>query len=280
MLDELIPRVPEEFELYIEPFAGSAALFFELRRLRGRSFKAVINDLDADLINLYRQVRGAAERVALDAEQYSYDDETYYRVRSELAETHHPIERAAKYLYLNRTCFNGVMRRNKRGEFNVPIGRLKNPTIVNRELIFAARDAMHIRTGLADLDFEELLVVAPRGSFVYCDPPYLKQKKDSFTSYTSGPFGVEEHRRLAVTLRDADERGVRWMLSNADVPIVHELYKGFNIERVEARRSVTRVGSQRKDKVGEVIVRNYESRPVVAPNVAPGENTDHAEVRR
>jgi DNA adenine methylase len=245
--------------VYHEPFLGGGALLFELAPPR-----AVVNDMNSELMNAYRALRSGAGRVIGRLAELREDlsAERYYEVRGmdrlpgfgSLP----PHERAARLIYLNRTCYNGLYRVNKRGFFNVPVGRYANPQVLDEEGLRAA--ARYLRTADVKLlcgDFAEAAGLAGPGSFVYMDPPY-HGTGGSFTSYQSGGFGEPEQRRLAEVFGELSRKGAMCLLSNADTPFVRGLYRGrgFRIVPVQASRAINSRGD-RRGKVGEVLVRNY-----------------------
>ena len=187
---------------------------------------------------------------AFNADRQNY----YYRVRSQhhlpLAEV---VERAAWMIFLNKTCFNGLWRVNSRGEFNVPIGSHKNPSLYDEENIYAASRALE-GVHLALQDFRDTLNEARRGDFVYIDPPYFPiSPTASFTSYTKDDFGADQQEELAALFADAERRGVHLMLSNSDTNFIRKLYRGFRIHTVRARRMIN-CDSTKRGEVNEVVV--------------------------
>lgn len=259
LLGELLPRVERAapFPAYHEPFIGGGALFFELSRTgRLDGVEVFLSDNNSTLIATYLGVRDDPDRLlallAQHEERHSKD--YYYAVRGQAPED--PIERAARMIYLNRTCFNGLYRENSRGGFNVPFGDYKNPLIRDPENLGAASRAL----GPARIDqrgFETVLDVAQPGDFVYFDPPYDPVSKTaSFTAYDKGGFGADRQRRLAEVFAELTRRGVRALLSNSMTDFVRELYRDFTIETVYAARSVNSRGD-RRGAVQEALVRNY-----------------------
>ena len=235
---------------YFEPFSGGAALFFHLR-----PHHATLTDCNEELIHLYRVVRDDVEALIDELSQHPHDRTHYYSVRAQNPHELDPIERAARMVFLNRTCFNGLWRVNKRGEFNVPFGSYTNPTICPEDRLRAASRALAGVT-LEVMDFEAATANAKAGDFVYFDPPYVPLTRTaSFTAYTGLGFGLPEQQRLAELFTKLTSRGIHCMLSNSDTPLVRELYAGHRIDRVLAPRSISRDAS-RRDAVGEVIVTN------------------------
>lgn len=243
LLPELIARAPERFERYHEPFVGSGALFFALRTTGriaqdGSETRASLADANPHLIQCYTAVRDDVDAVIEALKRHPYEEGHYYEVRALRPETMAPAARAARFLYLNRTGFNGLYRENSRGEFNVPFGRHVNPTICNEDRLLAAAAALQ-GVPLRCEDFEAAAARADAGDFVYFDPPYVPLNvTSSFTAYHRAGFGEAEQRRLARTFRGLAERGVHVILSNSDAPLVHQLYAGETLEAVLARRAI------------------------------------------
>lgn len=247
---------PARVARYYEPFVGGGAVFFHLRH-RFPQMSAFLRDNNPELIATYQAVRDHPSELMqrLDDHLARYlpnREPYYYLVRSQ----HHltdNVDRAARVVFLNKTCFNGLWRVNARGEFNVPIGSHKNPALYDRENIEAASLALR-DTNIAVQDFRETLNESRRGDFIYVDPPYHPiSLTANFTSYTKGVFGAKEQQELAAHFTEAAQRGVRLMLSNSDAPFIHELYHNFRIRMVQARRAINCDGSKRGE-VNEVVV--------------------------
>lgn len=248
--------MPERIGRYYEPFAGGAALFFRVAPER-----AVLADSNADLIGLYsaisRNVAAVIKKLEQHRELHARDStKHYYDVRErwndrELAWS--TADRAATFIYLNKTCFNGLWRVNRAGDFNVPIGRYTDPPICVPEALRAAHTVLS-RAELRCCDYRTAVEDASRGDFVYFDPPYDPMTPTAnFTSYTSTTFGAEQQRELAETARMLVARGCRVMLSNSDTPFIRSIYKGFKIDRVKCPRAINSNAAKRGD-VDEVIV--------------------------
>lgn len=253
---QLAPLLPPGADLmrHVEPFAGGAAFFFARRPAR-----ALLADVNRALVRTYELVRDDVEGVLRHLRKLAaqHDVSSYYVVRdrynhSRISDT----ERAAMFIYLNKTCFNGLHRVNRRGEFNVPAGRYKSPRIVDDENLRAASLALR-SAEIVCAGFEALLAAARPGDFVYMDPPYepLSQTA-SFTAYAQDGFARGDQTRLRDVFRELDRRGCKLMLSNSDVPFVRELYKSYRVDVVLAPRAVSCDASTRT-AVTEVVVRNY-----------------------
>ena len=260
LLEGLLERVAAagEFGRYHEPFVGGGALFFGLLESKRLRRNAYLSDSNQNLVNAYvgvqRNVEGVIELLRRHKARHS--EEYFYEVRSSVPET---IEaRAARIIYLNRTCYNGLYRENSRGEFNVPFGRYKNPTICDEENLRACAKALK-RAKVEQRPFETVLESAQPGDFVYFDPPYVPvSATSSFTSYDKEGFGEDAQRRLAEVFAELAQRGVKALLSNSDTPLVRELYSDFKIEVVYATRLVNS-RADRRGKVAEVLLRNFGS---------------------
>ncbi|HEY4242475.1 MAG TPA: DNA adenine methylase [Kofleriaceae bacterium] len=254
LLPELLARMPDAASVrrYYEPFAGGAALFFRVAPAR-----SVLSDSNEDLIGLYRTVasdpggviRRLAQHRANHSEAHYYD----MRARWNDDDVRWPApDRAAAFIYLNKTCFNGLWRVNRSGDFNVPIGRYVDPPICVPEALHAASSLLagaDLRCG----DYRAAVADAGKGDFVYFDPPYDPVTPTaSFTSYTAGAFGPDDQRALAELARSLAARGCRVMLSNSDTPFVRSLYKGFAVDRVKCARAINSNAAKRGD-VDEVI---------------------------
>lgn len=257
LLSQFAPLFPTGFARYIEPFVGSGAVFFNLWQ-QDRLHSVALWDHNAELINCYTVVRDATddliERLAAHAARH--DKDYYYAVRALRLETLGPAARAARTIYLNKTCFNGLFRVNRKGEFNVPMGRYANPHILDRDNLLAAARALR-DVDIDARDFRTLPAVARAGDFVYFDPPYHPVSATAhFTSYTAGDFRESDQRDLAAVYRQLDGVGCRLMLSNSDTPLIRELYADFRIETVFVSRAINS-RADRRGKVPELVVLNY-----------------------
>ena len=242
--------LPPKFNTYHEPFVGGAALFFYLLPSR-----AVLLDTNEELVNLYRQIRTDVDALLslLREMKKAHSEEFYYKTRAAAGETLTPLERAARTVYLNKTCYNGLYRVNSKGRFNVPFGRYTNPTIVDEENLRRAAKALST-ADVVHADFESVLDRAQAGDFVYFDPPYDPLSvTSSFTGYTKNAFGRADQKRLAETFRELDNRGVHCVLSNSDTPFVRSLFDGYDIEALQVPRFINSK-AEKRGPVGEVVV--------------------------
>ena len=259
-LEYIRERLPENFNTYFEPFLGGAAVLLDLNPAT-----AVVSDINPELINMYQQVRDNVDSVLLEltvidrAHETTDDPKAYYYLVREKYNKHlcdNNAVQAARFIYLNKHCFNGLYRVNKKGEFNVPFngklsGRSFDPDHL-RELSSRLQSA-HITCS----SFEDTVKDALAEDFIFFDSPYAPLTPTSFTDYTKEGFSYEDHVRLANLFKELDSRGCYCMLTNHDTPLIRELYKDYNIEVVDVRRSINRNGSARTGT--EVIITNYDT---------------------
>jgi DNA adenine methylase len=254
LLPLLREHTPKSFREYHEPFVGGGAFYFDLVA-RGYAGTAHLTDANDLLINAYKRVRDELPAILAElkvhAENHSSD--YYYAQRALGFPKRVGAIEAARYIYFSKTCFNGVWRVNRSGGFNVPIGSYKNPVICDEENLTAVSRALQHSSRLMVGDFSEVRPKA--GDFVYCDPPYVPVGGEAtFTEYTAGGFGPEKQTRLRDYALQLKRQGVHILLSNADVPFVHELYYGdFEMRHVEARRAINS-DTKKRGKVGEVLI--------------------------
>ncbi len=257
LLPELIARMPKKYNRYFEPFLGGAALFLAIAPR-----DAVLGDTNEELINAYRAVGRGVEQImgVLKVHRNAHSREKYYyEIRdlwNEGAWKDDPEARAATFIYLNKTCFNGLWRVNRKGEFNVPRGDYEEPAVFDEEILQAASRAFR-KADLRIGTYDQTTTSATAGDFVYFDPPYDPVSKTSnFTSYTKDTFGKEQQKLLAEHARALRKRGTQVMLSNNDTPYIRSLYEDFCIDTVQCGRSVNSKGDKR-GKVNEVIITSY-----------------------
>jgi DNA adenine methylase len=264
LLEHLSPRVPGRMRRYVEPFAGGAALYLAIADVTNTSMHRVFDearlaDANEDLVLTYRAIATSVEEVIRLLETYEYREDVYYATRALDVAKLSPVERAARMLFLNRTCFNGLWRVNAKGLFNVPFGRYVNPTICDADALRAAAP-LFARAQITCADFHDVLTDLGPGDFVYFDPPYAPVSETAdFTSYAKEGFGPGDQERLAHTFRSLAERGVLCMLSNADTPLTRALYEDFAVDVVHARRSVNSKATKR-GAVPELIVTSWAPR--------------------
>ena len=255
LLDELTQGLPY-FENYHEPFIGGGALFFRLEAMN-RIKRAYLSDSNAELINTYSVIKNEVFELMseLASPLYVNDEAAYYKIRASRPKTN--VERAARFIYMNKTAFNGLYRVNSSGGFNVPFGRYDNPKILDSQNLMLVHRALQ-KDELYCGDFTIALKNAKRGDFVYFDPPYFPISKTSnFTGYTKDGFGENEQKKLLKTYKELDSKGCFVLLSNSYSDFISELYAEFEPETVHANRMINCKGNQR-GKIKELIVRNWE----------------------
>ncbi|WP_439182223.1 DNA adenine methylase [Carboxylicivirga taeanensis] len=259
---QLLPAInqllPKSYHCYYEPFVGGGAVLFKVQPNR-----AVINDFNPELINVYEVIKTHPEALIEDLMQHKNEAEYFYELRaldrkasfSKLTK----IKKASRIIYLNKTCYNGLYRVNNAGEFNAPFGRYKNPNIVNSATIRAVSEFLNSRSiTILNDDFEQAVARAQAGDFVYFDPPYVPVSQSAnFTGYVKGGFDLNEQERLRNVCKKLNEKGVQFLLSNSSTPIIHELYQDFDIHIAKATRAINSNAAKR-GAIDEVLIRNYE----------------------
>ncbi|MGQ5708926.1 DNA adenine methylase [Lactobacillus sp. PSON] len=260
LLPKLMEFKPKTYNRYFEPFIGGGALLFALQP---KSF--VINDQNADLINMYSVVKNNPIELLklLNEHQKNNKKEYYLAIRAldrDMSKfiTLTDVQRAARLIYMLKVDFNGLYRVNKKGQFNVPYGRYKNPKIADSDNINEVSNFLNAtHNKIMNVDFEKAVMDAKENDFIYFDPPYIPLTETSdFTSYTSNGFNIKDQERLRDTFFNLSKKGVKVMLSNSDTPTTRELYASANLHEVQASRAINSVASKR-GKVGELIITNY-----------------------
>lgn len=244
---------PGDIHRYYEPFIGSAALYFHLQPACAR-----LSDTNCKLIETYEIVRDRPDELIAALQPHRNEKRYYYKIRSQNPQKLTAVQRAARLIYMNKTCYNGLYRENQKGQFNVPFGRYKRPKICDVERLNAASRALQ-GVELCALDFAEAVHDAGEGDFVYFDPPYVPLNATSnFTGYSRFGFDEEDHRRLAQLFHELTARGCRVMLSNSSAPLVYELYdgQGYELQKVQARRNINSK-AHRRGPVTELLIMNY-----------------------
>ncbi|WP_416198663.1 MAG: Site-specific DNA-methyltransferase (adenine-specific) [Sporanaerobacter sp.] len=259
LISEIDKYLPSNYSTYYEPFLGGGAVLFHLQ-----PHKAVVNDINEELMNLYQVIKDNVEDLIEDLKKHKNEPDYFYKIReldrdiqkyNELT----PVERASRIHYLNKTCYNGLFRVNSQGQFNVPFGRYKNPNIVNETTLRAVSNYFNTANIIFKCcDFEEAVKGCRKGSFIYFDPPYDPiSDTSSFTGYDKGGFGKTEQKRLKDLCDNLNKRGVKFLLSNSQTQFILDLYKDYRIEIVQAKRTINSKGNKRGE-VNEVLVMNYE----------------------
>ena len=263
IIDKLNMYAPDEFNTYYEPFVGGGALLFELSPKN-----AVINDYNEELMNVYNCIKDEIKfgKMCKELNHYeaNHSEEFYYEIRNKDKDKTRfrkmiDYKRAARTIYLNKACFNGLYRVNSKNEFNVPFnGKMKVNTYDSQNLGIIHSYLNFNNITILNTDFEDSVKDAKKGDFIYFDPPY-DSETSTFNSYTENGFGKEEQVRLAKVYKELADKGCYVMLSNHNTKLVKELYKDFNIHVIEAKRNINANGNKR-GKVEEVIITNYENK--------------------
>lgn len=260
ILDKLKEYVPAEYNTYYEPFIGGGALLFELAPKH-----AIINDLNKELMNVYKVLCDEEKfkkmcRI-LNNYEANHSEEFYYEIRNKdrNKNTYNKLSdytKAARTIYLNKACFNGLYRVNSKGEFNVPYGKkTKVNTYDGNNLITVSNYLTMNDIKILNVDYKEALKTAKKGDFVYIDPPY-DSDTTIFTNYTETGFNKDSQRELASVFKELSDRGVFVMLSNYNTTLVQELYKDYHIHIIEAKRNIN-ANAKKRGNVFEVIITNY-----------------------
>lgn len=263
IIDKLKMYVPYEYNTYYEPFVGGGALLFELSPK-----KAVINDYNEELMNVFNCIKDEVKFnkmcLELNHHEANHSEEYYYEIRNKDRDKVKfkklvDYKRAARTIYLNKACFNGLYRVNSKNEFNVPFGKKTKVNTYEGQNLGIIHSYLNFNDiKVLSIDFEESVKDAKQGDFIYFDPPY-DSETSTFNSYTENGFGKVEQERLARVYKELSDRGCYVMLSNHNTKLVQELYKDFNIHVIEAKRNINANGKKR-GKVEEVIITNYENK--------------------
>ena len=256
-IKELLPKRRRNLTYY-EPFIGGGALLFDLQPKR-----AIINDYNEELINVYRIIRDYPYELIEDLKRHENTAEYFYKLRaidrSPAFSNLTNIQRASRIIYLNKNCYNGLYRVNNAGEFNSPFGKYKNPNIVNAPVIKAV--SKYLKTNdiqISHGDYESCLNNISPNSFVYLDPPYHPISDSSnFTGYIQGGWTEEDQVRLRNVCNCLTEKGVKFLLSNSSANFIKEIYKGYDIHIVKATRAINS-DSKKRGQIDELLIRNYE----------------------
>lgn len=261
LLDQILPLIPKKVGTYFEPFLGGGAVLFGYA-----PSKAIVNDSNKELINVYQTIKNNPEALIskLNEHKERNNEEYFYQIRSiDRNETAYSklsdIERAARIIYLNKTCYNGLFRVNSSGEFNSPWGRYKNPNITCETTIRALNNYLlekniTILTG----GYSKAIDKITKNDFVYFDPPYMPiSNSSSFTGYTSSGFGIEEQKKLKALCDYLDSQKIKFLLSNSSCPFIKELYSNYRTKNVEAKRMINS-NSEKRGEINEVLIYNYD----------------------
>ena len=259
LLGDIESVIPKKFTTYVEPFVGGGALLFHIQPK-----KAIINDFNEELINIYEVVKNQPNElieILEEHERLNSEDYFYYVRALDRKENYNEIsqnQRAARIIYLNKTCYNGLFRVNQAGQFNSPYGRYKNPNIVNTPTVLAMSKYFNSNNvKIMSGDYRNALKNLKKGSFVYFDPPYMPVSSSAyFTGYTENGFDKQQQIELKKECDKLTSKGIKFLLSNSDHPFIRELYRDYEIITVRAKRSINSNGNKRGE-INEVLVRNY-----------------------
>lgn len=255
LIFDLTKNLPKKFNRYFEPFIGGGALFFELQ-----PDNAYISDINEELVNLYSVIQNDVEALIEDLKKHEVSKEYFLKIREADRKPSYKkwskVSRASRFIYMNRTCFNGLYRVNSQGQFNVPFGNYSNPRIIDEHNLYNCSELLK-KTQIECKSFTAILDEVEKGDFVYFDPPYVPlNETSSFTSYTKEGFDIDMQFQLREVCDELNDRGVYFLLSNSDTKFINELYSAYEIKKVFASRQINANASGR-GKIAEVLVRNY-----------------------
>jgi DNA adenine methylase len=259
LLEQFKSIFPDKIERYHEPFIGGGAVAFYV--LKNHKPKEIyLSDINEELTTCLNVIKNDVDALVRELHKLKaeHGKEQYYKVRAKSPERLSAVERAARFIYLNKTCFNGLYRVNSKGGFNVPIGSYVNPSIFDetelREISELLKDVI-----IETKQFYEILNHAKKGDFIYFDPPYYPlNKTSSFTTYTKEAFLEKEQEKLAEVFKELDKKGCKVMLSNSNTSFIKKLYAGYNVKIVKAARMINCDGKGR-GKINEIVVTNYSN---------------------
>ena len=259
LIDDLTPLFPKKITAYCEPFVGGGAVLFSLQPKI-----AYVNDINAELINIYEVIRDDVDALIAALNEHKNEEKYFYSIRdwdrdSETYRQRSKVQRAARIIYLNKTCYNGLFRVNNAGEFNAPYGHYKKPNIVSAPTLRAVSNYFQsTQLTFTNTDYAEVLSNVSKGTFVYLDPPYDPVSDTAnFTGYTRGGFDRTEQVRLRECCDELTRRKIKFMLSNSATEFIREQYADYDITPVRAKRAINSNASKR-GHVDEVVIRNYE----------------------
>lgn len=256
LLDTLIPLMPEDYHRYLEPFIGGASVL-----LRLHPEHAIINDINAELMNMYTVVMNNPDALMDEISKYHNTKEEYYEIRAWDRKPGYaslnPIIRAARFIYLNHTCFNGLYRTNRKGYHNASYGYYQQVTICEPHVLTSLHDYLHgndIR--MMNGDYHDVLSLATPDDFVYLDPPYMaRNDSESFLRYDKRVFGVNQQKELKEACDDLNSRGVGFMQSNSDTPMVNDMYRHYHVRHISTMRTIS--NASKAKQATEVVITNY-----------------------
>lgn len=260
LIPAIMKHLPKRFSTmnYCEPFIGGGALFFSLQPRN-----AIINDYNQELINVYRVIKDNIDELICDLEKHKNEPDYFYELRAKdrnpLFNNLSNVEKASRIIYLNKTCYNGLYRVNNAGEFNTPFGRYKQPNIVNELVLRAVNKFLNSNNiEILNQDYETVLNMANRNTFVYLDPPYHPISASSnFTGYVQGGWNEEDQIRLRNVCDSLTQRGISFLLSNSSADFIRDIYSEYTIHVVKATRSINS-DAEKRGSIDELLIRNYE----------------------
>lgn len=255
---------PEKIERYFEPFVGGGAvLFYVLQNYKPK--EVIISDINEELINCYNIIKNNVEELIVKLKQHrkNHNKDYFYGIRLLPINLLSPVERASRFIYLNKTCFNGLYRVNSKGQFNVPIGSYKNPQLFDEEELRYVSNLLK-KVKIKVMPFEKILENAQERDFIYFDPPYYPLNGNGFTTYTKDNFLEKDQIKLAEVFKELNKRRCQIMLSNSDTAFIKKLYQEFNLRIVKANRMIN-CDATKRGKVNEVVVTNYDL-PILKEN--------------
>jgi DNA adenine methylase len=255
LLDILVKESPEKFNNYYEPFVGGGALYFKLWST-GKIRKAYLNDSNAELVNTYRIIQKRLSELIEELKTGKYENNSthFYEIRGK--ELEDDVERAARFIYLNKTAYNGLYRVNSNGGFNVPYGKYSNPKILDEENLQLVNESLkHAVISLGD--FKEILSKTKKKDYAYFDPPYHPLNNNSFTKYTKNDFTFKDQERLQKLFTNLTKKEVYTMLSNSDTIFIRDLYKNHIISEVHATRQIN-CKADKRGKITELLIKGVD----------------------
>ncbi|MBW6461865.1 MAG: DNA adenine methylase [DPANN group archaeon] len=261
LIEQFIPLFPKKIERYFEPFLGSGAVFFYIIE-KYKPKEILLSDINKELINAYIIVKTDVERLIIELKQhkeyYKADSKKYYyEIRSVDPTLLPSLEQAARFIFLNKTCFNGLYRVNSKGKFNVPIGAYKNPDIIQEDKLRKVSKILQT-VQIKVMSFEKIIKLAKKDDFIYFDPPYDPLKKGtSFTTYSKGNFLDPEQKQLCDVFQKLDKKGCKVMESNNDTEFIRGLYDKYDKVHVSAKRMIN-CNATKRGNINELVIRNYK----------------------
>lgn len=253
ILSQIQANLPTEYNRYFEPFLGGGAVLLALQPK-----EASVADINPELINAFEVIKNNHLALIKKMKRMKNEETYFYKERKKSPANLTDVERAARFIYLNKTCFNGLYRENSKGQFNVPFAYHKNPQLLDEANVLALHDYLTTNdVKFTCSDYRQILLEAKEGDFVYLDSPYYPIKKNSFTKYYKTDFSDKDHKDLAEVFKTLSDRGCKVLMSNSNTKFIKELYKDFNIVEVSARRSINSKGKGRKSAMIEVLIKNY-----------------------